>query len=208
MPVVPNINRRIKRIRHENRCNPPIPTGLDFELPMKYMQIVNEQDIPLKDSVVPRSKKRYLVFPLSKNIDALKSYGIKFIDGIFRSYPEKFYQVYTVNCFVDSTTFLCFYALLPDKRQDRYNPLWSNLKSDVKAPVSVMMDFTMASIFFKLSIERSLNRLSRSKSGRVRLQFVYTPLGCACFCTATSCRGVVQNFDNELPDPRGFLKLL
>ena len=48
--------------------------------------------------------------------------------------------------FDGGTTFPCIYALLPDERQDTYNAIWSNLKSDVKSPVSVMMDFEMASI--------------------------------------------------------------
>ena len=100
----------------------------------------------LEDSVVPGTEMRYLVFTTSKRIDVLNSYGHWCIDGTFKSCPENFCQVITVHCFDGGTTFPCIYALLPDERQDTYNAIWSNLKSDVKSPVSVMMDFEMASI--------------------------------------------------------------
>ena len=124
---------------------PTHPNWFRFELPVKYMQTQNEEDFLREDSVVPVSVKRYLVFASSKNIDFLNSYGSWFIDRAFKSWPENFYHVYTVHCFVDGTTFPCIYEL-PDKRQYLYNALWSKLKSNVKAAVSVMMDFEMASI--------------------------------------------------------------
>ena len=146
MPVVPHLKRRIRRIRHENRSQPPIPTGFDFELPVQYMQTMNGEDFLLEDSTVPGTGKRYLVFATNKNIEILNSYGNWFIDGTFNSCPDNFYQVYTVHCFVDGTTFPCIYALLPDKRQETYNAFWSNLKADIVPPSSIMMDFEMACI--------------------------------------------------------------
>ena len=68
-----------------------------------------------------------------------------FSDRTFKSCAENFYQVYTVHCFLDGTTFSCICALLSGKRQDTH-ALWSNLKSDAKTTVSVMMDFVRASL--------------------------------------------------------------
>ena len=115
MPVVPHLKRRIRRIGHENRSQPLIPTGFDFELPFKYMQTMTGEAFLLKDSTVPGTGKRYLVFATNKNIEILNSLCENwFIDGIFKSCPDNLYQVYTVHCFVDGTNFPGIYALLPD----------------------------------------------------------------------------------------------
>ena len=114
MPVVPHLRRKI---RHENRSQPPTPTGFDFELPVKYMQAMSGEDFLLEDSKVSGTGKRCLVLATNKNIEILNSYGNWFFDGSFKSCPDNFYQVYTVHCLVDGTTFPCIYALLPDKRQ-------------------------------------------------------------------------------------------
>ena len=103
MPVVNNIKRRIRGFSHENRCRLPIPTILDFELLVKYMQTLIEKKILSEGSVVPWSENRYLVRATSNNIDVLNSNGNWFIG------PDNSYQVYTVHHFVD----LCVYALLP-----------------------------------------------------------------------------------------------
>ena len=50
-----------------------------------------------------------------------------------------------MHCFLDGTTFSCICALHSGKRQDTH-ALWSNLKSDAKTTVSVMMDFVRASL--------------------------------------------------------------
>ena len=63
-----------------------------------------------------------------------------------RDSVNNYCQVYTVHWFVEGTTFPSIYVLLPDKRQNTYNALWSNLKSDVKAADSAMTDFEMATM--------------------------------------------------------------
>ena len=85
MLVVFKIKRRIRRNGHENRCHTPIPTGLDFELPENYKQTLNEEVFVLEDLAVLGSKKRYLVFPTSQNIDVLNNYGNWFIDRTLRA---------------------------------------------------------------------------------------------------------------------------
>ena len=75
MPVVNNIKRRIRGFSHENRCRLPIPTILDFELLVKYMQTLIEKKILSEGSVVPWSENRYLVRATSNNIDVLNSNG-------------------------------------------------------------------------------------------------------------------------------------
>ena len=86
MNVVLNVKKGIRRFRHENRCNLPISTGLDlsyFELPVKHMQKLNEEHVPLEISVGQGSEKRYFVFDTSNKIVVINSYGHWFIDGTF-----------------------------------------------------------------------------------------------------------------------------
>ena len=118
MLVVLKSKRIIKRNGHENRYHTPIPTGLDFELPEKYKQTLNEEDFVLEDLAVLGSKKRYLVFFTSQNIDVLNNYGNWFIDRTLRAARKiytrskqcivlltaQFSPAFT-HYFVDDTTF-------------------------------------------------------------------------------------------------------
>ena len=137
MPVVPHLKRRIRR------------TGFDFELPVKYMQTMSGENFLLEDSTVPGTGKQYLVFATNKISKSLDAYRNWFIIGTFKSCPDNFYQIYTVHCFVDGTTFPCIYALFPDKRQEMYiQHFLVELESRYRPPLpsSIMIDFEMAGI--------------------------------------------------------------
>ena len=95
---------------------------------------------------------------------------------LMESCPENFYQIYTVySCtYMQGLQNVSLHVRTsPGQWAKQYNAHWFNLKSDVKAAVSVMMDFEMDSInsvvenfsgtenkgvsfiFFRLSTENS-----------------------------------------------------
>ncbi len=147
MAKTSSIKRRIRRVRQHCRQQPPIPDTADFVVPSEFMHTKKGVEFLLEDGTVEETGKRFLVFATNDNLEMLEDNRHWFVDGTFKSCPENFYQVYTIHWFVNGTTFPCVYALLPDKKQETYCALWTNLKGEVSIqPDSVLMDFEQASI--------------------------------------------------------------
>ena len=50
-------------------------------------------------------------------------------DGTFKISPSTFIQVFIISCQVDENTFVpCLYAMIPDKKRDSYDTLFSMMK--------------------------------------------------------------------------------
>ena len=130
---------RLTAWNFQERDCPAIPHDTDFDIPSKFMLTHKGEDFLLEDSTITQSGKRYLMFATNKNIEMLKEHPNWFVDGTFKSCPEIFYQIYTVHCLVQGSTFPCIYALLSNKRQDTYETFWKNIATELN-PMSVMMD--------------------------------------------------------------------
>lgn len=142
------VRRTVRRVRQAITAPQPIPADrATLELPEEYRTLANGENFVLFDSGVGDSN-RIIVFGTERSCSIISQGQHWFADGTFAIAPEIFFQLFTVHVLMNGQIIPCLYCLLPNKTQDTYRRLWTELKTIVPTgnPSSIMMDFEKAAI--------------------------------------------------------------
>ena len=92
---------------------------------------------------------KILIFATNKNLHLLAEAKSIYVDGTFEVCPRLFFQVFTINAFIQGQQFPLVYGLLPRKSRDVYNRFFmcikeEALKCDLRiSPAEIMTDFEL-----------------------------------------------------------------
>lgn len=85
---------------------------------------------------------RLFIFASAQGLELLSTSEHWFGDGTFKVCPEIFYQVYTIHAQVNDRILPCLFALLPNKTQNTYERLFTEVANLVpNQPHDVLFDF-------------------------------------------------------------------
>lgn len=142
LPCIPVMKRRVQRARARKRTLFPTPNDREsLIIPDEFTVTHKNEPFLLHDS--GPSKRRFLIFSTTKNLQCLSSCDMLFADGTFRSVPKIFLQLYTIHGRVNGKIMPLVYMLLPDKRARTYISAINVLKEKEPRlnPECIMIDF-------------------------------------------------------------------
>ena len=142
------LKRTVQQVRKKARNIPPEPRSLEeLTIPECYQNLNDGTQFLLHDS--GPGNERFLLFGTRGNLNLLTESTSVFSDGTFSAAPSRFfYQLYTIHASVDNHVIPLVYALLPNKRFETYNRLFSTLVSlqPQFKPEAWLTDFELAAI--------------------------------------------------------------
>ena len=159
MPSDKAMRQAIHRQRKKDFPTEPRTKG-EILLPESLVNTVAEENFVLFDTFDPddlaagpdEGDDRILAFGTRRNLEHLSKCRQWFLDGTFKSCPQLFAQLYTINGLNDETTFPFVYGLLPSKSLITYETFFRELKAAAQAhgmqlqPLHIMLDFEQAAV--------------------------------------------------------------
>ncbi|CAF4304496.1 unnamed protein product, partial [Rotaria sp. Silwood2] len=132
---------------------PSIPNSQLFDIPESYTKTLKNLPFLCIDQIIKR-KTRMLVFASNEQLKLLFSSSVILMDGTFSSSPSIFDQVYCIHAIKFEQSFVCAFALLPDRKKHTYKYLFHELHNKAAQlnmtfnPCTIMSDFegTLAEI--------------------------------------------------------------
>ncbi|CAF3249819.1 unnamed protein product [Rotaria sp. Silwood2] len=132
---------------------PSIPNSQLFDIPQSYTKTLKNLPFLCIDQIIKR-KTRILVFASDEQLKLLFNSSVILMDGTFSSSPSIFDQVYCIHAIKFEQSFVCVFALLPDRKKPTYKYLFHELRNKAAQlnmtfnPCTIMSDFegTLAEI--------------------------------------------------------------
>ncbi|CAF3261290.1 unnamed protein product, partial [Rotaria socialis] len=125
---------------------PRIPDSQIFDFPESYTITLKNQPFLCIDQIIKR-KTRVLVFASNEPLKLLFNSSVILMGSTFTSSPSIFSQVYCIHAIKYEQSFVCVFALLPDKKKSTYNFLFHELRNKAAQlnmifhPNTIMSDF-------------------------------------------------------------------
>ena len=148
LPSLNDMRRGIRRNRQQVGNPLPIPgNAADFEIPREYQLTSRQGQFLLYDSGMGDAN-RILIFSSHEGINFLHNAPSWAADGTFKTVPEIFSQLYTLHGIAGSRVFPCVYALLPNKREETYQRLLTEMTNAAgnHNPRDILIDFERAAM--------------------------------------------------------------
>lgn len=145
LPTISLLKQTVRRTWKDAGRTPTSPTNIvDLNVEGDYRLTAKGEPFLLFDSgPVP---DRILIFSTTENLKMLEESEHWFADGIFKSSPTIFYQLYTIHCIQYNAVIPTVFALLPNKSEQTYKKLLKALLelNPSLCPKSIMTDFEIA----------------------------------------------------------------
>jgi hypothetical protein len=135
--------------RYREACNktapavlPPLPTGINFDVPTRYREMV-VRDLDAD------SDSRILILGEQNLIDGLRRSKVWLADGTFKKCPTLFFQIYAIHYeFANGINPVGLICLLPNKTGDTYRRLLDAVKDLLPdaEPDFILTDFEIAAM--------------------------------------------------------------
>ena len=115
----------------------------------EWAQTLNGQPFLL---VEDEEQDKIIIFSTIENLHTLAAATDIYIDGTFYTFPQLFYQIFTIHAMKFSRQFPLAYCLLPNKTQETYERTFNLLKQKCAElhielnPTTIMSDFELAII--------------------------------------------------------------
>lgn len=149
MPKPGTLRKTIQRTRHAAHVAPPAPADLQsLVIPDDFKQYEHApgqfEEFLLADTGA--GPNRILIFGRQGNMAWCSEVQSLYVDGTFKQAPPLFHQVYVILAERNSHVFPLMYALLPNKRRQTYQSLFSTIAQHwpTLQPQSISIDFEIA----------------------------------------------------------------
>ena len=140
LPNIETIRRDVRRNRPNNHPGVPDINDTQFAIPQNYTVDVLVQQILVYDDGRP---DLILLFGTDEGFRFLSNSQDWLLDGIFKSRPFQFMQLYTVHGLTNHQNLVGAYALLPNKRRATHVEMLTEVQRLTRnaMPHSLMTDF-------------------------------------------------------------------
>ncbi|KAH9359853.1 hypothetical protein HPB48_002452 [Haemaphysalis longicornis] len=149
MPSPSTLKRTIRKQRQKHQNPYVLPKAREDIIIPEEFKVAGSDDSPfLAYDSGSGDHDRILVFGTAKNFERLSAAKCWFMDGTFKVTPSLFYQIYTVHGLYHGAVIPFMYALLPNKKEETYQRLFSVLAGMVSNVACEVMysDFEAAAI--------------------------------------------------------------
>jgi len=146
LPQLSLVSRSIRNWRNKSLGAPSIPIGREgFEIPQNF-KCLEDGSLFLQTDTGSNDTKRLLIFASDKGLDDVQTSSYLAMDGTFKSSPSAWYQLLTIHCVINGSSFPRIFILMPDKREITYDRALKELKKLIPniSPSNVMTDFERA----------------------------------------------------------------
>ena len=110
---------------------PPEPkcaADINLEKDLFYVDIDHKETM-IKGDTLLDDQRRVILISTDAHLEMIARAKTLLADGTFKIAPSGFTQVFIISCQVDKNTYVpCLYAMLPDKKRDSYDAMFSMLK--------------------------------------------------------------------------------
>ena len=147
LPTPQNLKRNIRNARNVVAQVPANPVSLlELNISSKYRITHLNEPFLFFDS--DDGSDRIIIFSTLRNLQLLSNTSNWYADGIFKTAPPLFNQLYSIHGIVNGDVLPLVYTSMANKTEERYNKLFSELKAlgPTLLPRTIMTDFECAAI--------------------------------------------------------------
>ena len=146
LPALHHIRRNIRLQRQVNQ-QLPIPANREDvpELPLQYQRSYANEQFLIFDSG-QGDADRIFIFGTNQSLQLLSQSQNWFDDGTFKVCPQIFFQIYNIHAQINGCMLPCIYVMLPNKTEETYTRLFSEVEHVANSPTDILMDFERAAL--------------------------------------------------------------
>ena len=170
LPSVSSLSRNIRKWRQSSERVPTLPVRRSGFKISKEFRLLDSGEVFLQFDSGENYESRLLIFATDKGLDDLMKSTHLASDGTFKCVPQIYFQLFTLHIQIGYFSVPRLFALLPDKKEETYNRLFTKLlelRPNLN-PQGYMMDFEKAHMnyvrhhFPNVSLSACLFHLSQS----------------------------------------------